>query len=312
MSDTNQSALLEVLHIKVWATTPSVSPSGNPLFSMRQQLGLSATHKNTNDQYRLSSTESWQVFDGDANMVLQSVIFDLVGTLLYYGEATGNLITLGHQALTDYLVGEGLDVEFEDVGRVGNGIYEVYLPFAEKSLIELEARVLYQAMLYQLGIDDYSNEDLIAGAIRSFYSPIVDGYQIYSDVREVLGRLKGRGLKLGLITNNDSADFSDRLLQKFGLNRFFDSIVVSAKIGLRKPHKHMFLHWLKELDVSNEDSIYVGDHPIHDIQGAKNAQIKCIWVKRKEYADIPTTPDWTVESISQAEQIINKERMRRK
>jgi len=244
-------------------------------------------------------------------MVLQTVIFDLVGTLLFYGEDADRLITLGHQAMTDYLIGEGLEVEFKDVERVGNGVYEAYLPFAEKSLIELDARVLYSAMLYQLGIDD-SDEDLIAGAIHSFYSPIVDGYQIYSDVKEVLSRLKSRGLKLGLITNNDSAYFSDRLLQKFDLNRFFDSIVVSAKIGLRKPHKHMFLHCLKELDVSNKDSIFIGDHPVHDIQGAKNAQIRCIWVKRKEYADIPTRPDWTVESISQAEQIINKERMRQK
>lgn len=89
---------------------------------MHRQLGLSATHKNTNDQYRLSPTESWQVFDGDANMVLQSVIFDLVGTLLHYGEGAGNLITLGHQAMTDYLLGEGLDVEFKDVERIGNGI----------------------------------------------------------------------------------------------------------------------------------------------------------------------------------------------
>ena len=226
-------------------------------------------------------------------MFLQSVVFDLGGTLLYYGEDADELIKLGHQALTEYLVGEGLQVEFKDVERVGNGIYEAYLPFAEKSLIELEARILYQAMLYQLGIDDYSNDDLITGAVHSFYGPIVDGYQIFSDVKEVLGRLKSRGLKLGLMTNNDSADFSDRLLQKFDLNRFFDSIVVSAKIGLRKPHKRMFLHCLKELDVSNEDSIYVGDHPVHDIQGAKSVPMRCIWIKRKEYADIPTKPDWT-------------------
>jgi len=80
-------------------------------------------------------------------MVLQSVIFDLVGTLLHYGEGAGNLITLGHQAMTDYLLGEGLDVKFKDVERIGNGIYEAYLRFAEKSLVELDARVLYSAIL---------------------------------------------------------------------------------------------------------------------------------------------------------------------
>lgn len=236
-------------------------------------------------------------------MILRAVIFDFGGTLVYYSKDANELIRLGHQAMTGYLVGEGLDVELDDVIRVSNGIYEAYSSFAEKSLIELDARILYSGILYRLGITDYSNEDLITGMINSFFSPFVNDFHIFKDVKEVLTRLKETGLKLGLVTNNHSTDFHLRLLEKFDLKKFFDAIVVSSKLGIRKPHKGIFLHCMTKLGVSNENSIFVGDHPIHDVQGAKNTGMRCIWVKRKEYENAPAKPDWIVESIREAGEI---------
>jgi len=80
--------------------------------------------------------------------------------------------------------------------------------------------------------------------------------------------------------------------------------VVSSEVGVRKPHKGIFLHCLRELSVSNLNSIFVGDDPLDDIQGAKTAGMTCIWVKRREYEEMPTEPDWTVESVRQTGEII--------
>ena len=237
-------------------------------------------------------------------MTLRAVIFDLGGTLLHHSTDFDELIKSSHQSMTDYLVGEGLEVELDDVTKVSNEVYSTYSSFAEKSLIELDARILYSAILYRLGIAEYSNEGLIVGTIGSFYDLFVDDYHIFKDVKNALSRLKRQGLKLGLITNNYSTDFHLRLLGKFELERFFDAIVVSSKLGVRKPHERIFLHCLEELGVRSIDSIFVGDDPLHDIQGAKNAGMRCVWVKRKECGDIPTEPDWTVESIGQAVEII--------
>jgi len=237
-------------------------------------------------------------------MVLLAVLFDLGGTLVYHSSDTNELIRSSHRAMANYLVSKGSAVEPDDVVRVSNGIYEAYASFAERSFIELDARVIYSAILYQLGIADYCDEDLITGAINSFYSPIVEDYSVFEDVEGVLSKLRERGLELGLVTNNHSTDFHLRLLRKFELERFFDSIIVSSDLGIRKPHKSIFLHCLKMLDTTNESSIFVGDNPFHDIQGAKNAGIRCIWVKRKNYEDIPTKPDWTAESMTEAGKII--------
>ena len=212
-------------------------------------------------------------------MVLQAVIFDLGGTLVYVSKEYNDVVRLGHQAITNYLVSKGLNVKLGEVAKVSNRIYDTYLSFSEKSFIELNSPLLYSAILYQLGISDYSNEELITATINSFFDPVVESFQIHQDVKEVLNELKEKGLKLGLITNNNSSVVHGRLLKKFDLEKFFDSIVVSSKIGIRKPHKRIFLHSLSELGVCNENTIFVGDHPLCDIQGAKNVGIRCILVK---------------------------------
>jgi len=209
-------------------------------------------------------------------MTLRAVIFDLGWTLLHHSTDFDELITCSQQSMTDYLVGEGLEVELDDVTKVSNEVYSTYSSFAEKSLIALDARILYSAILYRLGIAEYSNEGLIVGTIRSFYDLFVDDYHIFKDVKNALSRLKRQGLKLGLVTNNHSTDFHLRLLDKFDLGKFFDAIVVSSELGVRKPHKRAFLHCLGELGVRSMNAIFVGDDPLHDIQGAKNAGMRCV------------------------------------
>ena len=237
-------------------------------------------------------------------MVLQAVIFDLGGTLWHLSKDVNTVVRLGNRAIANYLVSKGFNVEVDDVITVSNRIYNSYENFANKSFIELDTSVLYSAILYQLDISDYSIEELITGAVNSFYDPFVEHIQIFQDVKEVLKKLKEKSLKIGLITNNFNIEFYLRLLRKFDLEKYFDSSVASGKVGIRKPHKRIFLHSLTELGVNKEDSIFVGDSLYHDIQGAKNAGIRCIWVKRKEYENIPVKPDWIVESIKQVEKII--------
>ena len=236
-------------------------------------------------------------------MVLEAVIFDLGGTLIYHRKDRDELIRAGYQAMVNYLVCEGFDVELENVLRVSSEIYDAYESFAEKSFIELDQHLLYSAILDQLGIIDHSGE-LIKETINSFYKPLVDDFQIYPDVTEVLSDLRGKGLKIGLVTNNHSRDYHLLLLEKFNLGNFFDAIVVSSRLGIRKPNIRIFLHCLTMLGVSNENAIFVGNDPVHDVQGAKRAGIRCIWVKRREYEDVPTTPDWIIESIKQVSEII--------
>jgi HAD superfamily hydrolase (TIGR01509 family) len=239
-------------------------------------------------------------------VTLKAVLFDLGGTLVYRDTRFSELIRLGHQAVAEFLISQGYTVQIDEAVKVANELYNAYHTFTEKSYIELDFKKLYSAIFYQLGITNYSNEELITGAITCFYSSIVNDYYITNDVKEVLSTLKKKGLKLGLVTDNHSADWAYHLLHKFDLEPFFDSIVVSSQIGIRKPHKQIFLHCLKLLNVSNHDSIFVGDSLSHDIQGAENADIKSVWLNRKserQKSEI-VNPNYELNNLSEFLDII--------
>ncbi len=239
-------------------------------------------------------------------MLLKAVLFDLGGTLVYREERFSELIRVGHHAVAEFLMEKGYTVQIDEAVKVANELYRTYHAFTEKSYIDLDFKKLYSAILYRLGVADYSNEELVTGAITSFYSPIVKDCYITSEVKEVLSKLKKKGLKLGLVTNNHSTDWAFHLLGKFDLEPFFDSISVSSQIGIRKPHKQIFLHSLKTLNVRSENSIFVGDNLSHDIQGAINAGIKSVWVNRKNEKLNPETPKphFEIKSLTELTDIL--------
>ncbi|OED34643.1 hypothetical protein AB833_32065 [Chromatiales bacterium (ex Bugula neritina AB1)] len=67
--------------------------------------------------------------------------------------------------------------------------------------------------------------------------------------------------------------------------------VVSEAVGLRKPDKAIFELACDELNAEISSSIFIGDNPVSDIKGAKEAGLSTIYVpvecvhKPCEFAD---------------------------
>jgi len=100
-------------------------------------------------------------------------------------------------------------------------------------------------------------------------------YHVFPEVPETLNWLKGKQLKLGIVSNG-----SPRLLKK----RFepfldrFDVLVDSKSIGHKKPSPIPLLLALRLLKVSQKEVIFVGDTLV-DLLAAKNANIQIVLVK---------------------------------
>ena len=234
-------------------------------------------------------------------MNMRAELFDLGGTLIDFAE---DGLQSGRKALHSFLVQEKYDVTIERVVQIAQETWETYTVFADTMMIELEFHQLMQSILYQLQIDEYANPNLIEEAIQQFYDPIIKGSYLLKGASDLLFKLHKTRLQLGLVTDNESEYFHTRLLQHYDFEPLFDSIVVSSRLGIRKPHKTMFLTCLNTLNIKPSEAIFIGDKPIHDISGAKILGLHTIWMKRRDYDQIPLTPDWTVESIQQIEEIL--------
>jgi len=103
--------------------------------------------------------------------------------------------------------------------------------------------------------------------------------ELYSDVRETLMELKEKGLKMGIVTNGFQKDIDD-ILSRTNLTGFFDVTVGVDAVGKPKPDRAIFAYAVRKLGVPPEKTVFVGDNPIADYEGAKNAGLKPLLLDR--------------------------------
>jgi len=98
---------------------------------------------------------------------------------------------------------------------------------------------------------------------------------------DVLKELKRRGYILGAITNGVSS-LQNMKLDTAGIRELFDVVVVSGDIGIYKPDRRIFDEAVKRAGLENSETVFVGDHPVNDVEGALGAGMNVI---RMNYGD---------------------------
>lgn len=82
----------------------------------------------------------------------------------------------------------------------------------------------------------------------------------------VLSALAGR-LPLAVVSNFPHRPVVEQTLAAAGFDRQLDALVVSADLGLSKPHPEVYRTAAAALGVAPEDCLFVGDEPLADVVG---------------------------------------------
>lgn len=116
---------------------------------------------------------------------------------------------------------------------------------------------------------------------------------VFEESEPLLKELRSRGYITGVITNGPST-LQHTKLEESGLLPFCDILVVSGDLPFAKPSPEIFIYTADKLGLETNDCVYVGDHPINDIEGALSSGMKAIrmnwgWFKDKDLReDVPT------------------------
>ncbi len=86
------------------------------------------------------------------------------------------------------------------------------------------------------------------------------------------------GYKTGLITNG-THKLQYAKLNNLCLSEHFDEIIATGDYGVHKPDREIFDIMREKFGFSPDEMVYVGDNPINDIEGARNAGWHTIWMK---------------------------------
>lgn len=86
---------------------------------------------------------------------------------------------------------------------------------------------------------------------------------------ESLQRIRDRGIRTAIVSNFDTR--LRRILRELEIDRLFDTVVVSAEVGVEKPNPLLFHQACEALEVRPEQAIHVGDDRKNDVFGARDA-----------------------------------------
>jgi HAD superfamily hydrolase (TIGR01662 family) len=103
-------------------------------------------------------------------------------------------------------------------------------------------------------------------------------FSLYDDVEPALRELSKAGVRIGLISNTHRclASFQEH----FELEAYISGAISSSEHGYNKPHPSIFRAALDLLEVEPGESVMVGDHPAHDIEGALQVGMRAVLLKR--------------------------------
>jgi len=152
-----------------------------------------------------------------------------------------------------------------------------------------QARVQFLANLFTEF--DYSNAKELANECFDVFYVARQQVTLFDDVIKVLSELK-KHYKLIAITNGNAN------IGAVGLDDYFDFCLNAESFELPKPHSEIFDTALLQAGVSSEQCLHVGDHPVHDMQGANEVGMLTCWLEDGRHDwQLPFRADLTIRHI---------------
>ncbi|WP_159516409.1 HAD family hydrolase [Acinetobacter sp. 18QD2AZ41W] len=204
-------------------------------------------------------------------MTIQAVLFDLDNTLTHR-DLTAQAYS---RSLAEYYAPALAQVEpekiIEIVRRIDNGGYPKKELLTHGSIGASAAYALLQELSW---LNPPSLEELAQFWFSQFGRCAVE----MPDAKLVLEQLKSQGYQLAIVSNGGH-DTRLNTIRGLGIAGYFDEIISSGLVGFSKPQPEIFQITAQRLGVLPEHCLYIGDHPINDIQGAKNAGMHALWMQ---------------------------------
>jgi len=126
------------------------------------------------------------------------------------------------------------------------------------------------------------------------------------DVKSTVIELHRRSYVLGIIANTvTETEIPDWIIED-GLTGYFKEVLLSSKVGLRKPGPEIYREAAKRIGTEPDRCAYVGDNPFRDVEGARKAGFGMVIVLHepatlKKYVGqtMEYEPDKTISQFSE-------------
>ena len=123
---------------------------------------------------------------------------------------------------------------------------------------------------------DKTPKEIYAIYLKSFE----DNWCIFDDVYDTLEKLYNKGYKMGVISNGDLEQQTDKLART-GILKFFDIVTTSSEYDYSKPDPKLYESIIRRFNINKDQMIMIGDQVEKDVLPCLSIGIDAIWLNRK-------------------------------
>lgn len=210
---------------------------------------------------------------------IRTIFFDLGSTLMYYDGQWPDALYQAIEQLGQALRQAGLQLNLPEFLPEFQRRMNAYFIQRDDEYLEYTTEFILQNQLADFGYPHVPIETQ-RGALASMYAVTQAHWHREDDTLPTLEALKAAGYRLGLISNASDAADVHALIDKAQIRPYFQSIVISAEVGRRKPAPQIFGVALRETNSAPGESLMVGDWLPADIAGAHNLGMRAVWIAR--------------------------------
>lgn len=123
---------------------------------------------------------------------------------------------------------------------------------------------------------------------------------LFPHAHETLGYLQEK-YTLHLISNG-FGDASEAKITTCDLRKYFNTIVISERVGFHKPHPQIFHHAVGNASTTISNSVMIGDSIDADVRGAQNVGMDAIYFNPNN-AEVPTDVKQSISMLNELKQL---------
>lgn len=170
------------------------------------------------------------------------------------------------------------------------------------SLGKVTEKEIYKDLSLILNI---SEEDLEKIDMLLLESHILD-----KETKDTIIKLYEQGYYLGIISNNSIRNV-EYILEREGIKKYFNKIVISEEVKERKPNLKVYMKAFEDIPKEEYNNIvFVSDELLEDLLGVKILGVKTVWYEQKidnkwkKKETVLMEPDYKIESMNEILNIV--------
>jgi HAD superfamily hydrolase (TIGR01662 family) len=232
-------------------------------------------------------------------MPIHVVLFDLGSTLIYAKDPWPPIYLRADRALAEVLRRARIRFDPQRFFAEHETFMEAYYAKRDGDNTEQTTFTALKSLLAEHGYRKVPDAILLA-ALDAEYAITQTNWFVEQDALPTLELLRKDGYRLGMISNTSYDKNVQQLVDRLGLRPFFEIVVTSAALGIRKPDRRIFQVALDHFRVHPRGVAMVGDTPSADLEGANRLGMYSVWITRRAGDPDPAIrPRATVSTLAE-------------